>query len=43
MKIACLHTADSNVAIFEAARPEGVCLSHVVRPDLLAAAGRRRG
>jgi hypothetical protein len=38
MRIACLHTAESNVAIFEAARPEGVSLSHVVRPDLLAAA-----
>ncbi|HUS54565.1 MAG TPA: hypothetical protein VMY41_11245 [Thermohalobaculum sp.] len=38
MRIACLHTAESNVAIFEAARPEGVSLTHVVRPDLLAAA-----
>ncbi|MCH8168109.1 MAG: Asp/Glu racemase [Proteobacteria bacterium] len=38
MKIACLHTAESNVAIFEAARPEGVSLGHAVRPDLLAAA-----
>jgi hypothetical protein len=38
MKIACLHTAQSNVAVFEAARPEGVRLSHAVRPDLLAAA-----
>ena len=38
MKIACLHTAESNVAIFEAARPDGVSLTHVVRPDLLAAA-----
>lgn len=41
-RIACLHTAESNVAVFEAARvklgwPEGV-LSHHVRPDLLAAA-----
>ena len=34
MKIACLHTAESNVAVFEAARPEGVSLSHAVRPDL---------
>jgi len=41
MKIACLHTADSNVAVFEAARPEGVTLSHAVRPDLLAAAEAR--
>jgi hypothetical protein len=38
MKIACLHTAESNVAIFEAACPDGVSLIHVVRPDLLAAA-----
>jgi hypothetical protein len=38
MRIACLHTAESNVAIFEAARPDGVRLSHAVRPDLLAAA-----
>jgi hypothetical protein len=38
MKIACLHTAGSNVAIFEAARPDGVRLSHAVRPDLLVAA-----
>ena len=38
MKIACLHTAASNVALFEAARPERVRLSHAVRPDLLAAA-----
>ncbi len=38
MRIACLHTAESNVAIFEAARPGCVRLSHAVRPDLLAAA-----
>ena len=38
MRIACLHTAESNVAVFEAARPDGVRLSHAVRPDLLAAA-----
>ena len=38
MRIACLHTAESNVAVFEAARPEGVSLSHALRPDLLAAA-----
>ncbi|OYU69374.1 MAG: Asp/Glu racemase [Alphaproteobacteria bacterium PA2] len=42
VQIACLHTAESNVAVFEAARvklgwPEGA-LSHLVRPDLLAAA-----
>ncbi len=38
MRIACLHTAASNVVLFEAARPDGVRLSHAVRPDLLAAA-----
>ena len=38
MRIACLHTAECNVAIFEAARPDGVSLRHAVRPDLLAAA-----
>jgi len=38
MRIACLHTAESNVAIFDAARPDGVRLNHTVRPDLLAAA-----
>jgi hypothetical protein len=38
MKIACLHTAQSNVAVFEAACPDGVSLSHSVRPYLLAAA-----
>jgi hypothetical protein len=37
MKIACLHTAESNVAIFEAACPDGVSLIHTVRPGLLAA------
>ena len=36
--MACLHTAQSNVAVFEAACPDGVQLSHAVRPDLLAAA-----
>ncbi len=38
MRIACLHTASSNVAVFDGARPEGVELVHAVRPDLLAAA-----
>ena len=42
MKIACLHTAESNVAVFDAAAmalgiPTGV-LHHEVRADLLAAA-----
>lgn len=35
MKIACLHTMESNAALFEAAAPEGVTLSHAVRQDLL--------
>jgi Asp/Glu/Hydantoin racemase len=42
MRIACLHTAQSNVAVFEAAaRQLGIAsgaLHHVVRADLLAAA-----
>ena len=47
MRIACLHTAESNVAVFEAAAKEidlaaGV-LSHHVRPDLLEAAERAGG
>lgn len=47
MKIACLHTAESNVAVFAAAAsvlglPEGV-LHHEVRADLLAAAERAGG
>lgn len=41
MRIACLHAAQSNIAVFEAAAAElGVppgALLHVVRPDLLAA------
>lgn len=47
MKIACLHTAESNVAVFDAAAgslgiPPGV-LHHEVRADLLAAAERSGG
>ncbi|MDP9630740.1 UNVERIFIED_ORG: hypothetical protein J2W85_002815 [Ensifer adhaerens] len=47
MIIACLHSADSNVAVFEAAARElglaaGV-LRHAVRPDLLEAAERAGG
>jgi len=47
MKIACLHTAESNVAIFETAAknlgiPPGV-LHHKVRADLLAAAENAGG
>ena len=38
-RIACLHTAASNVAIFDAAAaPLGATLVHAVRADLLAAA-----
>lgn len=42
MRIGCLHTAASNVAVLERAATsfEGVSLRHIVRPDLLAAAGR---
>lgn len=35
MKIACLHTMESNIPIFEAVRPDGVELEHHVRQDLL--------
>lgn len=47
MKIACLHTADSNIAVFNQAAallgiPEGV-LQHHVRADLLAAAMQAGG
>ena len=42
MRIACLHTAESNIAVFEAAAQAlGLgrdTLVHVVREDLLAAA-----
>lgn len=47
MRLACLHTADSNIAVFEtAARSAGLPaleLTHVVRADLLAAAERAGG
>lgn len=33
--IACLHTAAGNVALFEAACPPGVTLTHTLREDLL--------
>ena len=43
-RIACLHTAESNVAVFDAAlrtaKLTGVDLHHSVRDDLLAAAER---
>jgi len=42
--VACLHTAASNVAVFdEAARPLGLALRHAVREDLLARAEAARG
>ncbi|NKC33057.1 Asp/Glu racemase [Falsiroseomonas selenitidurans] len=37
-RIACLHTAASNIALFDAACPPGVALTHAVRADLLAEA-----
>ena len=47
MRIACLHTAESNIAVFDAAAreinlPAGV-ISHHVRADLLEAAERAGG
>jgi Asp/Glu/hydantoin racemase len=47
VKIACLHTAESNVSVFEAASmeiglPSG-SLAHEVRPDLLAKAEEAGG
>jgi hypothetical protein len=39
MRIACLHTADSNIAVFDkAAAPRALLLAHRVRADLLAEA-----
>lgn len=47
MRIACLHTADSNIAVFEgAAKAAGMApeaLIHTVRADLLAEAERAGG
>src|SRR5215470_8064333 len=47
MLLSCLHTADSNVALFDAALRElgadGVRLRHVVRADLLDRAERDGG
>lgn len=47
MRIVCLHTADSNIALFDAAARaagfESLELMHVVRADLLAAAERAGG
>ncbi|SOE99403.1 hypothetical protein SAMN05446635_7418 [Burkholderia sp. OK233] len=47
MRIVCLHTADSNIALFDAAARaagfEALELTHVVRADLLAAAEQAGG
>lgn len=42
MRIGCLHTAASNVAVLERAATalDGVSLRHIVRPDLLVAVGQ---
>ncbi len=38
MRLALLHTAASNIAVFAAVAPPGVTLTHILRPDLLAEA-----
>ena len=47
MRIACLHTAESNIEVFEAALRslgrDDVTLRHLVRADLLATAERQHG
>lgn len=43
IRIACLHTAASNAAVFEAACPPGARLRHAVRADLLSAAEEAGG
>ncbi|PJI42039.1 aspartate/glutamate racemase family protein [Ferrovibrio sp.] len=44
MRIACLHTAESNVAVFaRVAAQRGLTLTHQVRADLLAAAMQAGG
>ena len=47
MRIACLHTAESNIEVFEAAlrslRRDDVTLRHLVRADLLATAELQHG
>jgi len=47
MRITCLHTAESNIAVFESAANQlGIALDalhHEVRPELLAAAERAGG
>lgn len=43
-RVACLHTADSNIPIFEAAKAGlDLDLQHILRADLLAAASRAGG
>ncbi len=34
--VACLHTAASNISLFDAACPAGATLRHSARPELLA-------
>jgi hypothetical protein len=41
--IACLHTVEGNVAVFSAACPPGLRLTHTLRPDLLAGAAEPKG
>ncbi|WP_341317433.1 hypothetical protein WN982_39865 [Paraburkholderia sp. IMGN_8] len=47
MRIVCLHTADSNIAVFDAAARaagwQSLDLHHAVRADLLAAAEQAGG
>ena len=44
MRIACLHTADSNAAVFEtAAQGTPLVLTHTVRAELLREAEARAG
>lgn len=43
MRILCLHSAASNIPIFDEAAPDGAALSHLVRADLLEAAEARGG
>lgn len=36
LRVACLHTAQSNADLFASQAPDGVTMTHLVRPDLLA-------
>ena len=38
MRIACLHTAESNIAVFDAVAADGLSLHHTLRADLLTRA-----